>query len=253
MNDLQRKFFERQEEIELYLSFLDTVQAVVANGGAASGNAITVALTPKHQKVLHASVFLHLYNLVESTVTWSLEFIEVSANRIDNSGVGQLSSPLRKEWVKAVARTSEDLTPDNRLTAALLMCGQLLNMVPPDLKIGKSGGGNWDDDQISDLAKRIGMTLQFSKAVYSGVKRPIRDEMGPLKIVKKMRNELAHGSISFAECGADHSVSELREIANSCLSYLQEFISCVEGYVSRVEFLDPFARPAQDAAVLIPQ
>jgi hypothetical protein len=249
MSDVFRKFDARVEEIELYLSFLASVQDAVS-GNANSGKfQVAFAFTPKHQQVLHASVFLHLYNLVESTVTWCIELVESAVSSHESRTIGHLSERLRTEWVKTVARTSEDLTHGHRLDAALLLCNQVLNLMPPELKIARKVGGNWDDEKIFGLASRIGFNLNISPAVQRRVRRPIRNDLGPMKIVKKMRNELAHGSISFSECGADHSVTDLREIANDCLSYLREFIGCVESYVSNHEYLEPGARPPQGAAV----
>lgn len=247
MDDVRRKFAARKDEVELYLSFLDSVQVHIASGLNVGRGGGAIEMTPKHQQVLHASVFLHLYNLVESTVTWCVEYIEIAVSRYERGNVGVLSDALRREWVKTIARTTEDLNPSNRLEAAMQLCGAVLSQVPPQLKFAKNNGGNWDDDLISGLAERIGFVLSLPANVYSLVKRPIRNDMGALKIVKKMRNDLAHGSISFAECGADHTVADLRFIANICLSYLAELIECVDAYVSRYEFLRTDARPQLSA------
>lgn len=249
MSDIFRKFDFRAEEIEHYLSFLGFVQNAVSGNDETGNFSTTFAFTPKHQQVLHASVFLHLYNLVESTVTWCMELIESAISLHESRTVGHLSEQLRKEWVKNVARTSEDLTYVHRLDAALLLCDHVANLIPPELKIARSIGGNWDDEKISGLANRIGFSLNISPALLKRVRRPIRNDLGPMKIIKKMRNELAHGSISFSECGADHTVNDLREIANDCLSYLREFIDCVESYVSNHEYLEATARPHPSAVI----
>jgi hypothetical protein len=249
MSDIIRKFDSRVEEIELYLSFLGSVQDAISGSVDRGKFPSTFAFTPKHQQVLHASVFLHLYNLVESTVTWCIDLIEAAVSSHESRTIRHLSEQLRREWVKTVARTSEDLTHGNRLDAALLLCDQVVNLMPPELKIARNNGGNWDDEKIFGLASRIGFNLNISPAIHKRVRRPIRNDLGPMKIIKKMRNELAHGSISFSECGADHSVSDLREIANDCLSYLRELIGCVENYISNHEYLEAASRPPQGAEV----
>lgn len=247
MNDIRRKFIARKEEVELYLSFLASVQNLIANGPVSVGANSSIEMTPKHQQVLHASVFLHLYNLVESTVTWCVEYVEEAVSNQTGSTVGSLSSALRREWVKAIARTGEDLNPAHRLEAAMALCGVVLNQMPPQIKFARNNGGNWDDDLIAGLADRIGFSLTLSRDVYALVKRPVRNDMGALKIIKKMRNDLAHGAISFAECGADHSVTDLRFISGVCLSYLEEFINCVDVFVLRREFLDAGQRQPLNA------
>ena len=62
-------------------------------------------------------------------------------------------------------------------------------------------------------------------------------------MVKSLRNDLAHGSLSFAECGAGTTVKELRDIANWTATYLREVVAHFVAYISSHEFLVPGARP----------
>ena len=85
-----------------------------------------------------------------------------------------------------MARTHVDLSYENRLTSALSLCEHLVAALPvTEFALEKGGGGNWDDGAIEEIAERLGFTLNVDRAVYSGIKRPFRDDLGPLGLVRK--------------------------------------------------------------------
>jgi hypothetical protein len=114
--------------------------------------------------------------------------------------------------------------------------------------VDKGGGGNWDDSLIEKITERIGCELFISKPVYSQIKRKIRDDKAPLELVKYLRNKLAHGEISFSECGQGVTVVELREIKNRTASYLREVVEAFQAYIDSHKFLVPAVRPAGGGA-----
>jgi hypothetical protein len=59
--------------------------------------------------------------------------------------------------------------------------------------------GNLDADQIRRLCKDHGITFTVAKEGRGGI---------VLETVKEKRNSLAHGTLSFAECGRDYSVQD---------------------------------------------
>jgi hypothetical protein len=148
-----------------------------------------------------------------------------------------------------VARTHIDMNYDSRLESALNLCGHLVSALPvPGFTMEKGGGGNWDDDAIEQIVARLGFRLSVDSMIYSGIKRPIRDDLGPLGLVKKLRNNLAHGNISFAECGENVTVSELRDLADRTAAYLREVVKAFRKYIDDHGFLIEARRPARDNA-----
>jgi hypothetical protein len=155
-----------------------------------------------------------------------------------------LNDDLRREWVRAVAHTHETLNPDNRLDYALQLCNHLVSALPVDrFDLEKGGGGNWDDSAIEHMTKRLGFKLHVAKKTYAAIKKPIRDDMGPLALVKNLRNRLAHGSISFVECSENETFSGLESLANSTLVYLEAVVGCFKKYLEGYEYLLPARRP----------
>jgi hypothetical protein len=86
--------------------------------------------------------------------------------------------------------------------------------------------GNIDAKLIRETAQKYGFKVASHDTVVT------RDGARLLQ-VKQKRNELAHGQISFEECGQEIAHDELVDIAHETVSYLQAVLEGIEGYVSQ--------------------
>jgi MAE_28990/MAE_18760-like HEPN len=244
MEALGTAFEERLGEIRAYLAFLDGIE-VEARSGPPRLGAAGALITAQQQRILYSSVFLQLYNLVEATVVKCLDGVTDAALSGGNWLPGDLTEGLRREWVRVVARTHVELNPEHRLESALALCQHLVGALPVSgFKVEKGGGGNWDDDAIKQIAGRLGFNLQVSAETYSAIKRPFRDDLGPLQLIKKLRNSLAHGNVSFAECGENLTVGELRDLVDRTTVYLREVVGAFRSYIDGHQFVVQAKRPA---------
>lgn len=245
MSALVTGFQERLDEVESYLAFLSTMEACAQQGPPRLDGA-EHPISVQQQRILYSSVYLQLYNLVEATMSRCIETVASAARGSGEWKPGDLVQELRQEWVRAIARTHEsNLTPVHRLERALVMCNHLVASLPiADFDIDKGGGGNWDDAAIEAISQRLGFQLTVSQPVYSAVKRPFRNELGPLALVKDLRNQLAHGSISFVQCAEDVTVARLVDLKDKTVAYLREVVGCFSNYVQAHEYLIPERRPA---------
>lgn len=232
MENLTEPFRERLAEIEEYLSLLDALDRQVQEGHISGEGGWTVSVN--QQKMLYSSVYLQLYNLVESTVSNCLLFIETKI--VSNSVAPQnLKDELKGEWAKSVAKTNEELTLENRLKAALHLLHLASNeRVIDSFKFVRTNAGSWDDQEIDKLAKRLGVALNLNTETYSAIKRSYKDDKGILVYIKTLRNELAHGSISFVECGSGVTVGDLRSLKNMVENYLEEVLDCFQAVVVEI-------------------
>jgi hypothetical protein len=243
-NSLIIGFQERLTEVEAYLDFLSTMEAQAQQGPPRIEGA-KCPITTQQQRILYSSVYLQLYNLVEATMSHCIEAIAKAAKDKARWKPSDLSDSLRREWVRVTARTHVELTPEHRLESALRLCDHLVASLPISaFDIDKGSGGNWDDSEIEAFSKRLGFQLIVSPSVYSAIKQPFRDDLGPLTLVKQLRNRLAHGSISFVQCAEDVTVGRLVELKNSTVNYLKEVVDCFTRYVDSFEYLLPEKRPA---------
>ena len=242
MEPLNKSFDERLQEIEAYLDLLDALQRQVQTGPPTIGGA---TITAQQQKILYSSVYLQLYNLVEATATWCIDAVASAAANGGRWKPGDLSAELRREWVRVTARTHTDLNYDHRLQTAVDFFSWIIDgqSVGP-WGIEKGGGGNWDDSELERIAERLGVAFNISDSVKTNAKRFIRDDMSTLKLVKFLRNKLAHGSLSFTECGENVTVAELRNLTNWAADYLREVIKLFQHFIDTFGFLQPAARPA---------
>lgn len=244
MSDLTTGFQERLAEVEAYLGFLSTMEARAQQGPPRLEGA-EHPITTQQQRILYSSVYLQLYNLVEATMSRCIEAVAEAAKENGRWRPSDLSGALRREWVRATARTHEILNPEHRLESALRLCDHLVASLPiASFDIDRGGGGNWDDSAIEAFSQRLGFQLVVSQPVYSAIKQPFRDDLGPLALVKQLRNRLAHGSISFAQCAEDVTVGRLVELKDRTVSYLKEVVDCFAAYVDGFEYLLPEKRPA---------
>jgi hypothetical protein len=241
MQDLLQKFEGRLQEIEAYLRLLDVIEKQVQDGVPRIGE--TISISVDQQKILYSSVFLQLYNLIEATITNCVDGI---ANAVTKNGSkpNDLSEDIRREWIRFMARTHTDLNFENRLKETLSLCEHLIQSRPvSDFKIEKGQGGNWDDLAIQDICKRLGLPLTIESDIASSIKRPFKNDQGSLIYIKTLRNDLAHGSLSFVECGANVTVSDLQDLKDRTVSYLRAVVKLFQNFIDTYEYLLPQQRP----------
>lgn len=237
--DLTEPFEERLQEIDSYLDLLDALERQVQIGPPRLGGE---AITAQQQKILYSSVYLQLYNLVEATMTWCVEAVCTAATDKGRWLPGDLADKVRREWIRSTARTHLELNAEHRLNSAVEIADHLIHALPL-IQLTIERRGNVDDLVIQSIAERLGLDIKLSREVLRGVKQPIRDDKGPLALVKDLRNRLAHGNLSFSECGDGVTVPDLRELKQRTVQYLREVIAGFRAYIDGHEFLLPPRRP----------
>ena len=132
-----------------------------------------------------------------------------------------------------------NITPEKHLERAVELLHQAVGKTSVEIKIPRGGGGNWDIQEIKSLSKRIGIDFELPENIYKKVSRPFRNEQGPLRYIKDVRNNLAHGSISFSDCGAGHSYSEFRTLIDIVKEYLEFLMLKYKDYIDNELYLAP--------------
>ncbi len=95
--------------------------------------------------------------------------------------------------------------------------------------------GNIDSKLIRETAKKYGFySPTDDKKITNGE---------DLYLVKKNRNDLAHGSKSFTEVGKEKGADELIKIKNQVVEYLEGILKKVETYIDKQEYLDSTNTP----------
>jgi hypothetical protein len=66
-----------------------------------------------------------------------------------------------------------------------------------------------------------------------------------MSLIVNLRNNLAHGVLSFAECGDGIVVAELRELTDRTAAYLCEVVESFRQYIFQHAFIAEARRPAE--------
>jgi hypothetical protein len=203
MQNVQADFDARAKEVDEYFEFVKAILSADSELAYKddAGSDCTYSVTSDLQKTLKANGFLLAYNLVESTIKNALEAIilHLLAQRV---GFDDLSSKVKVVILKnAKACNPEKLEP------ALSQIG--LDIIEHTFRKEELFSGNVDAREIRETLKTYGI--------------PPRHFVNGdcLLTIKTQRNALAHGTVSFAECGKDYDIAELIKYKDDAKTYLQ--------------------------------
>ena len=178
------------------------------------------------EKTLRASAYLMLYNLVEATMTNAIGAIH---QHIADEQVGfdELKEDVRKIAIKGLRKAVSLETPSELFNVSVPISSALiwLGFDKKDLF-----SGNLDGRLIKDKAKEYGFQLINHDRAAS------RDGARLLN-VKTKRNELAHGGISFEDCGQETSVDELVAIFDEIKIFIRAVLDGVSEYLATKSYL----------------
>jgi len=86
-----------------------------------------------------------------------------------------------------------------------------------------------DAKEIKNIAKKYGFSSKTDVATRDGI---------DLLSIKKNRNDLAHGVMSFKEVGQNTSAENLVEISERVIKYLRQILENIDEYLVKQEYLD---------------
>ncbi|MFO7566275.1 MAG: MAE_28990/MAE_18760 family HEPN-like nuclease [Enhygromyxa sp.] len=218
-------FNARSAEIDLYIQHVlhlaepDSRQLV-------EGTGVDHESTQTIQKMHKASCFLALYNLVESTARSIVEEISCHINR-DGITVKDLSATLQRSLIRG---SFKDYQQQRREEIALVLLELAYRQDSitcfPNADI-KPTSGNVDARWLRSLAECYG---------FSVICGPLARNGADLLTVKSRRNGLAHGNFTFADCGKEYTVDDIRDIAESTINFLKDIVSNVSTFLAHREF-----------------
>lgn len=227
MQRTRRTFNERVTEINEYYEALNNLYA-----DRIDNPDLKLFHDEQFLKMLKSNALLMLYNLVESTVTGCIKEIydtlhdqEITYQRVNEK--------IQKIWFDykfndVLNRTANhDSHKDKALEIInLILQREKLCLYDEDAKISR----NLDAKEIRAICKKHGIEFTSAPESYGG--RVLED-------VKNKRNHLAHGVISFADCGRDYSMDKLEGIKDQAILYLEGLLDGMECYHNAQAFLCP--------------
>ena len=206
-------FEDRKRELELYYSIMYDID----NGKPT----IQTIDNSTFFKILKSNFILMLYNLIEAcTVSGILEiYEELQQDGCSyNAVIDEIQNIWRSRQISNVyVQTASKATYDNKVKEIISSITSNVPIVLTREEL-KSFGGNLDDRRI--------MALCDKHKIRSGAK----GDSQKLRIVRQKRNDLAHGDVSFSDCARDYTLSDLYEIKDAVVEFMQSIIDGMQKY-----------------------
>lgn len=237
MKKTKEDFEKRKAEIEKYFDFLSKLDKdkPVLHYSEKGKNKIS-KVNDELLKILKANGFLLIYNLVESSCRNSLWEI-LLAIQSDKLSLKKLSEEAQLLWIKQKVKdfkNASNSTLENHIQSiAKDVINEAFIEFCEDKSEDGSGeiiklSGNIDARKIRELAEFYGFISKVS---------PKKEKAGAdLKEVKDKRNHLAHGRITFAECGKNYSVQQMCTYKKNAISYLEGILKNIEKHIKEKKY-----------------
>lgn len=227
-------FNNRVREIELYFTFLENIDKEnpilnyknleKSENDKINEVVITMPISPELIKIFKANAYLILYNLVEASFKEALwEILEkVQENNLDYTSI---SENIQKIWHNQQAwnfrnNTQNDFTKLIQDTAHSVLNNSV--KFNKDYVDRKQLSGNINTKSIINLSSLYGFMLPKldGQKVFS------------FDTVKNQRNNLAHGNLTFMECGKDYSIGYLVKLKNEIIVFMQEILQNINQFIA---------------------
>ena len=227
MNNTKKEFSKYLKEVNEYFDVISTLdkgscKLICTN---IIGEEYIKIIDENLVKILKANCFLLLYNLIEATIRNSINAI-IRSIHAEKMTFKNLSEKLRTIWINQELRNlnKEPINIDSIREnisdiAKKILNDELLKFEDKCVKIS----GNLDAQKIRDIAKKFGYTE--SKDGYK------------LLIIKKKRNDLAHGEVTFSEIGKDYTINDLINFKDETEKYLNDVLINIDSYLNNKIFL----------------
>lgn len=206
----------RKEDVEEYFRLLCFLLSFETHRNISIHNIDTgksLVITQEMQCVAKAQSLILLYNLVESTVCDCLNAI-YDAIQDESLIFGNVSDDIKNIWRNYLKRKnlSEKTKNDN----------DIINMAIRFDSLAINISGSLDFRKIQEVFSKHGCLLDNSS----------RDTIAQsFLVVKNKRNLLAHGNISFSECGAHYLLSDLQKYKEHIVDYMQDVVNKTCDYI----------------------
>ncbi|MCL2527546.1 MAG: MAE_28990/MAE_18760 family HEPN-like nuclease [Defluviitaleaceae bacterium] len=232
MKSTRDTYNERVAEIDFYYDALGQLDTEITEAIGVAGKEIARYKHDIFLKISKANALLMIYNLVESTVLNGMEEIY---DKVQDSGA--TFSTVRKElqdiWFsykfEQVYRQPEANYVSYK-SKALEIVNSIMLCEPIDLnRDALPISGNLDADRIFKVCNSHGIEYKPDKACKGGKR---------LEDVRIKRNGLAHGNLSFAECGREYSLKDLIEIKEHAYIFLSGLLNEMNKYYDNESYLN---------------
>lgn len=180
-------------------------------------------------KILKANSLIMIYNLVESSVMGAIQEIY---DQVRQEGLvyADVREEIKSIWFAYKFKQVYDQQAhyQSYKAKALEIVNSILtgSVIELDRK-ATDVSGNLNAEKIRRVCQEHGIAFFPDSNCRGGI---------VLDTVKERRNDLAHGTLSFAECGRDYSITELMQIKDETISFLRSLLAGMQQYYNGKEY-----------------
>lgn len=240
MNRAKEEFKKRKREIEKYFDFLSKLDNDLPQLNFSNmGKALSYKVDEELLRILKANGFLLIYNLVEAVTKISLiEYL----NSIEKSKTSfkNLEKEIQELWIENQLFADKKRGQKNNQTSFMEVYNEIVTKTiinfTKEIKDNKGEvvkefvklSGNIDARVIKELGTKYGFDAKLDDA---GEKAG-----ASLVEIKRKRNFLAHGRMTFVECGKEYSVQQMCTYKTNAITYLDAILNLIESHIKNKKF-----------------
>jgi hypothetical protein len=234
VKEFRRVLDERKSELDTHLAFISQIEALATGHGRTAGGG---RFDTDSINILKSGLLLHLYNVVEAVMSKVLEEIALAAQ---SHVPRKWCDGLLQEWAIGRVNLTRDILIQNAETRIVKLLQEAVERSDVTQVSIRRRSGNWSDSEIAELAGALQCTLSISDPVkLAACEMHFEDRKAPMNYIRHMRNQLAHGNLSFVE-GARHlSSARLQELCDNVINYMVEVVDAFDLYIDNQNFLLP--------------
>ena len=258
MSNLLADFQEKVDEINKYFEFVQFINTYgIENNRTLKTESLSdFTIDTNLEKVLRGNCYLMLYNLVEGSITESINAIFTDINQ-NNILLHQLTPAYKQIWLRyrfdlVKSMDKKDMNKKHgNMDVNLNQVLQNFDIFSVHDFIEKKNVGNVKSEEIFGGYKAYLKVIKTSEISGNLDVRAIRDELSKiydfdvpekcdeLLAVKNARNKLAHGEITFSEAGLRNTISELITMKDNVVEYLKIVLTNVDTFIERKGYKMP--------------
>ncbi len=221
MKEAMKLFKKRSEEINFYYDTLLDIE---------SGNLnIKTSDNTKFSKILKSNFLLMLYNFIEACIREGFDEVYKHINNRKIS-YSDLIEHIQQIWSNYEITPSAHKTDTTKAETYQKRMDYILQSATTKKEI-----------ELSEkyLALRGNLDARYIRELLNKHNIPITDKRDKNKIntIKLIRNELAHGRISFIEGARDLSILDLKEFKDEVFDFIESVLDSMMIYCRDENFL----------------
>jgi hypothetical protein len=229
MSTLLVELQSRVEEFEAHLALAIALERRMFLEGSIE----SVRLSVRHVNALKSGLIVHLYNIIESTMS---RVMREFASALVAADPRNWTEESLREWLRGNALVDDNhATEEGRLSRILSISKSLISLSVDEFQGLKKPSGTWDDKVISSFLRRVNMEFNPPEEVQRQIAPSARyGDNSPLRYLSDRRNAIAHGRLSFENGASELELAVIRDLAEACLNYIRSVaVACGDHITSQ--------------------